>query len=77
MRIELILERTRILRGMQFTTYFIEIFVVETKLFVCCFVNVILTRLRPALEQSCGKQTPRDRKLFFRASLLYVPNIKM
>ena len=33
--------------------------------------------LRPALEQNCGKQTPSDRKLFSRANLLHVPNIKM
>jgi len=32
---------------------------------------------RPALEQGCGKQTPGARKLFFRANLRYVPNIKM
>jgi len=37
-------ERKRILSGIQFTTYFIEIFVVETKRFVNSFVNVILTR---------------------------------
>jgi len=29
------------------------------------------------LTENCGKQTPSDRKLFFRANLLYVPNIKM
>ena len=39
------LERTRILSGIYFTTHFIEFFVVETKRFVGCFVNVILTRL--------------------------------
>jgi len=33
--------------------------------------------LRPALKQGCGKQTPNARKLFLRANLLYVPNIKM
>jgi len=33
--------------------------------------------LRPALEQGYGKQTPSARKLFSRANLLYVPNIKM
>jgi len=38
------LERTRILSGIQFTTHFIEIFVVDTKRFVGSFVNVILTR---------------------------------
>jgi len=39
------LARTRILSGIYFTTHFIEFFVVETKRFVGCFVNVILTRL--------------------------------
>ena len=68
------LERTRILSGIQFTTHFIEFIVVETKRFVCSTVNVIM---RPALEQGCGKQTPSAGKLFSRANLLYVPNIKM
>jgi len=45
------LERTRILSGIQFTTYFIEFFVVETKRFVCSFVNVILRR------QTCGQSS--------------------
>jgi len=45
------LERTRILSGIQFTTCFIEIFVVETKRFVGSFVNVILTR------QTCGQRS--------------------
>jgi len=44
------LERTRILSGIQFTTHFIEIFVVETKQFVGNFVHVILTR------QTCGQR---------------------
>jgi len=35
----------------QFTTYFIEIFVVETKRFVGIFVHVILTR------QTCGQRS--------------------
>jgi len=47
------LERTRILSGIQFTTYFIEIFVVETKRFLSSFVNVILTR------QTCGQRSSR------------------
>jgi len=38
------LELTRILSGIQFTTQFIDFFVVETKVFVGSFVNVILTR---------------------------------
>jgi len=73
------LERTRILKGIHFTTYFIEIFVVETKQFVGSFVHVILTR------QTCGQRSSRAAeskrrlrgKLFFRANLLYVSNIKM
>ena len=47
------LERTRILGGIQFTTHFIEFFVVETKRFVGSFVNVILTR------QTCGQRSSR------------------
>jgi len=47
------LERTRILCGIQFTTYFIEIFVEETKQFVGSFVNVILT------QQTCGQRSSR------------------
>ena len=47
------LERTRILSGIQFTTYFIEIFVLETKRFVGSFVHVILTRL------TCGQRSSR------------------
>jgi len=47
------LERTRILSGIQFTTYFIEFFVVETKRFVGSFVNVILTL------QTCGQRSSR------------------
>ena len=46
-------ERTQILSGIQFTTHFIEIFVVETKRFVGSFVNVILTR------QTCGQRSSR------------------
>jgi len=47
------LERMRILSGIQFTTYFIEIFVVKTKRFVVSTVNVILTR------QTCGQRSSR------------------
>ena len=47
------IERTRILGGIQFTTHFIDFFVVETKRFVCSFVNVILTR------QTCGQRSSR------------------
>jgi len=48
-----LLERRRILSGIQFTTHFMEIFVVETKRFVGSFVNVILTR------QTCGQRSSR------------------
>ena len=50
------LERTRILSGIQSTTYFIEIFVVETKRFVGSFVHVILTR------QTCSQRSSRAAK---------------
>ena len=46
-------ERTQILSGIQFTTYLIEFFVVETKRFVGSSVNVILTR------QTCGQRSSR------------------
>ena len=42
-----------IISGIQFTTYFIEIFVVETKRFVGSFVNVTLT------QQTCGQCSSR------------------
>ena len=45
------LERTRSLSRIQFTTHFIYCFVVETKRFVSCTVNVILTR------QTCGQRS--------------------
>jgi len=48
-----LLERTRILSGIQFTTHFIEFFVVETKRFDGSLVNVILTR------QTCGQRSSR------------------
>jgi len=54
------LKRTPILSGIQFTTHFIDLFVVKTNRFVGSSLNVILTR--PALEQGCGKQTPGARK---------------
>jgi len=47
------LERTWILSGIQFTTHFIEILVVETKRFVGSFVHVILMR------QTCGQRSSR------------------
>jgi len=46
-------ERTRILSEIQFTTYFIEIFAMETKRLVGSFVNVILTR------QTCNQRSSR------------------
>jgi len=52
------LERTRILGGIQFTTHFINFFVVETKRSVSSTVNVVLTL------RTCGLRTSRamDRK---------------
>jgi len=73
------LERTRILSGIQFTTHFIDFFVVETKWFVGSFIHVILTRQTcgQRLSRAAESKTPSARKLFFRANLLYDPNIKM
>ena len=48
-----ILERTRIFSGIQFTTHFIQFFVVETKRFVGSAVNVILTR------QTCSQRSSK------------------
>ena len=64
-----------ILSGIQFTTHFVWIFVVETKRFVGSFVNVILTRQTCGQRSSraCGKQTLSARKFFSRANLLHVP----
>jgi len=52
------LERTRIVSGIQFTTHFVESFVVETKQFVGSTVHVILTR------QTRGQRSskPAERK---------------
>jgi len=47
------LEWTQILSGIQFTTHFIEFFIVETKRFVGSTINVILTR------QTCGQRSSR------------------
>jgi len=55
------LERTRILSGIQFTTHFIEFFVVETKQFVGRTVHVILTR------QTCGQRSSRAAESKHRA----------
>jgi len=54
-------ERTWILSGIQFTTHFIDFFVVETKRFVVSFVNVILTR------QTCGQRSNRPAESNCRA----------
>jgi len=42
-----------------------------------CKRDLDAANMRPALEQGCGKQTPSARKLFFRANLVYIPNIKV
>ena len=55
------LERTQILSGIQFTTYFIEILVVETKRFISSFVHVILTR------QTCGQRSSGAAEIKRRA----------
>ena len=55
------LERTRILSEIQFTTHFIEFFVVETKRFVGSLVHVILTR------QTCGQRSSRAAESKHRA----------
>ena len=54
------LERTRILSGIQFTTNFIEFFVVETKRFVGSFVNVILTRQTSSRDAERKRRALRD-----------------
>ena len=59
------LEQTRILNGIQVTTHFIEIFVVQTKPFVRSFVNVILTR------QTCGQRSSRAAESKRRALGVY------
>jgi len=62
------LERTRILSGIQFTTHFIDFFVVETKRSVSSFVNVILTR------QTCGQRSRRAAESKRRALGNYFPD---
>jgi len=61
------LVQTRILSGIQFTTHFIDFFVVETKRFVGSFVNVILTR------QTCGRRSSRAAESKRRALGNYFP----
>ena len=55
------LERMQILSAIQFTTYVIEIFVVETKQFVGSILIVILAR------QTCGQRSSRARESKRRA----------
>jgi len=61
------LERTQILSGIQFTTHFIEIFVVQTKRFVSSFVHVILTR------QTYGQRSSKAAESKRRAPWNYFP----
>ena len=61
------LERTRILSGIQFTTRWIDFFVVQTKRFVGSSVNVILTR------QTCGQRSSRAAERKRRALGNYFP----
>ena len=62
-----LLERTRILSEIQFTTHFIEFLVVETKRFVGSFVNVIL------MWQTCGQRSSRAAESKRRALGNYCP----
>jgi len=55
------LERTRILSGINFTTHFIEIFVVQKKRFVGRFVNVILTRQTAASARAGLRKANAER----------------
>jgi len=55
------IKRTQILSGIQFTTHFIDFFVVETKRFVGSFVNAIMTR------QTCGQRSSRAAESKCRA----------
>jgi len=48
-------ERTRILNEIQFTTHFIDYFVVETKRFVSSKHDLDAANLRPVLKQGCGR----------------------
>jgi len=74
------LERTQILSGIQFTTHFIELFVVETKRFVGSFVNVILTRQTCATPNNdCSDHCPASRapalKCFRIVDIVVIDNI--
>ena len=53
------LEQTRILSGIQFTTHFIEIFVVQTKQFVGSLLQVILTRQTGGQRSSKAAESKR------------------
>ena len=61
------LERTQILIGIQFTTYFIDFFVVETKRFVSNSLNAILTR------QTCGQRSSKAAESKHQALGTYFP----
>jgi len=67
------LERTRILSGIQFTTYFIENLVVETKRFVGSFVHVILMR-QTCSQRSSGAAESKRRALgnYFPERICYM-----
>jgi len=68
------LERTQTLSRIQFTTYFVELVVAETKQFVSSNQNVMLTRQtcgqRRRLEHVCRKQTPSAARLAFYSPIL-------
>jgi len=68
-----------IFNGIQFTRHFIEFVVAEMKQIFRCNSNVILSRQTCGQRSGigCGRQTPCSSIRFFRANLLYVPNIEM
>ena len=55
------LERTRILSGIQFTTHFIDFFVVEAKRFVSSFITMILTR--QTYDQRSSRAAESERRV--------------
>jgi len=71
-------KRTCEFSGIHFTKHFIEFVFVETNEVVHSDSNVIVTpQIWSALEQGCGKQTPRASISFFRTNLVYVLDINM
>ena len=71
-------ERTFVFSGIQFTKQLIEFVFVETIVVVRSNSNAILVaKLRPALEQNCGKQTPSANILFSRTNLVCVLHINV